>query len=171
MTIKPFISFFTMTLALVFVMNQAVAKENDFKPPLGCRDAGYKFDLRLLKVLPGEDGQRHSLYFVYNMLDKPINLYQMRPNDGTGSLYLNHTIRGGQWGVLSTCEKEIKYICTVDDDQSSHGKIVDCAQGLRICEYANVAFGLNTRGNHWLVSSSSKNSAVRQVVHYGIIPR
>ncbi|KTD20305.1 endopeptidase IV [Legionella londiniensis] len=162
---------FLIVLILGFGAAHVYAKDDESSPPLGCRDVGYKFEMRILNLLPSAAGTRNSLYFVYNMLDKPVNLYHMRKNDGTGSYYLNHTIKGGQWAALSTCEKELRYVCTVNDGKSSYGKIVDCADSVKICEYANVAFGLNNRGNHWLVDSNSKSGAVRQVVYYGIIPR
>lgn len=145
--------------------------EDEQKNPLGCRDVGYQFDMRVLKLLPEAAGERNSLYFIFNKQDKPINLYQMRQKDSTRSMYLNHVIRPKQWAVLSTNEKRLKYICTVDDAKLSYGKIVDCEQSIKVCEYANVKFGLNNRGNLWIVKSNNRSGAVREVVHYGIIPR
>ncbi|MCP0914095.1 endopeptidase IV [Legionella sp. 27cVA30] len=139
--------------------------------PLGCRDVGYQFELKVLELLPEAAGERNSLYFILNKLDKPINLYQMRSNDSARSMYLNHVIQGNQWAVLSTCEKNLKYICTVNEGKSPYGKIVDCGESLQVCEYARVRFGLNNRGNYWVVKSTNRSGAVREVVHYGIIPQ
>lgn len=141
------------------------------KPPLGCKDVGYKYELKVLNLLPAEAGEKQSLYFIFNALEQPINLYQMLKDDSTRSMYLNHVIRPRQWAVLSTSENEIKYICTVDHAKSSYGKIVDCAQSLKVCEYARVKYGLNNKGNYWLVNSNTSGGAVNQVIHYGIIPR
>jgi hypothetical protein len=150
------------------------AKSNEkpaSKPPLGCRDVGYQFELKILKLLPADVGDRQSLYFLFNALSKPLTLYQMRKEDSTRSLYLNHVIRPQQWAVLSTSEKDLKYICTVDDAKSSYGKVVDCSESLKVCEYARVKYGMNNRGNYWLVNSNTSGGAVNEVIHYGIIPR
>ena len=150
----------------------AVAKSDD-KSPLGCRDLGYEFDLKVLKLLPAEAGQRQSLYFIFNALPNNINLYQMLKDESTRSMYLNHTIHPRQWAVLSTSEKELKYICTVDDakNKTKYGTVVDCAKSLKVCEYARVKYGLNNEGNYWLVNSNTSGGAVNEVIHYGIIPR
>ena len=114
---------------------------------------------------------KNSLYFVFNALNKPVRLHHMRKDQEASKLHLNHTIQARKWAVLSTYEKELKYICTVEDGKTPYGKIVDCADSLQVCEFTRVKFGLNNRGNHWLVNSGSKNDAVRSVVYYGIIPQ
>ncbi len=146
-------------------------ERSDDKPPLGCRDVGYQFELKTLNLLPEEAGERQSLYFIFNALPQSINLYQMRKDDSTRSLYLNHVIRSRQWAVLSTSEKELKYICTVDDAKLSYGKIVDCAESLKVCEYARVKYGMNNQGNYWVVGSNTSGGAVGEVNRYGIIAR
>lgn len=151
--------------------NDTVKPEEDMKNPLGCRDVGYKFDLNTVSFLPEEMGERNSLYFVYNKNNKPVKLYQMRNEESSRSMFLNHQIQPRHWAVLSTAEKYLKFICTVEDVKSSYGKIVNCADNLKICEYINVKFGLNTRGDYWLVKSNTKGSAVQQVLYYGIIPK
>jgi hypothetical protein len=147
------------------------AEKRDDKSPLGCRDLGYKFELKTLDLLPAEAGERQSLYFIFNALSTPINLYQMLKDNSTRSMYLNHVIRPRQWAVLSTSEKELKYICTVDDAKLSYGKVVDCAESVKVCEYARVKYGMNNKGNYWLVNSNTSGGAVNEVLHYGIIPR
>ena len=72
--------------------------------------------------------------------------------------------------MLSSSER-MKYICTVHDGKSSHGRIVDCANSLKVCEYARVKYGMNNRGNYWLVQGNTRSGAIREVVYYGIIPR
>ncbi len=147
------------------------AEKKDDTPPLGCRDVGYKYQLKILELFPEEAGEKQSLYFIFNALQKPINLYQMLKDDSTRSMFLNHVISARQWSVLSTSEKELKYICTVDDPKLSYGKIVDCSQSLKVCEYARVKYGMNNKGNYWLVKSNTSGGAVNEVIHYGIIPR
>jgi hypothetical protein len=147
------------------------AEKRDDKSPLGCRDVGYQFELKVLELLPGETGEKQSLYFIFNALSKPIHLYQMLKDDSSRSMFLNHEISPRQWAVLSTSEKEVKYICTIDDPKLSYGKIVDCSQSLKVCEYTRVKYGMNNKGNYWLVKSNTSGGAVNQVIHYGIIPR
>ena len=36
---------------------------------------------------------------------------------------------------------------------------------------ARVKYGLNNKGNYWLVGSNTSGGAVNEVLHYGIIPR
>lgn len=145
-------------------------EDSEIKSPLGCKDVGYKFDLNVLQVLPRSIGDDQSLYFMFNKTEKAINLYQMRKSESSQSVYLNHVIRPHRWAVLSSSER-MNYICTMDDRKTSHGRIVSCADSLKVCEYARVKYGMNNRGNYWLVHSNSRNGAVRQVVYYGIIPR
>ena len=161
-----------MTVSMGWSATKVEKKEKkDDKPPLGCRNVGYKFELKTLDLLPAEAGEKQSLYFIYNALEQPVNLYQMLKNDSTRSLYLNHVIRAQQWAVLSTSEKELKYICTVDDPKVNYGKIVDCAQSIKVCEYARVKYGMNNQGNYWVVNGNTSGGAVNEVLHYGIIPR
>lgn len=157
----------------VSVGNAAVKekKNTEDRSPLGCKDVGYKHDLETLVLLPEEAGARQSLYFIFNQLTQNINLFQMRKGDSTRTLYLNHVIKPRQWSVLSTSEKEVKFVCTVDDKKLTYGKVVDCAPSLKVCEYARVKYGMNNAGNFWVVNSNTSGGAVNEVLHYGIIPR
>jgi hypothetical protein len=147
-------------------------KEGDVsKNPLGCRDVGYKFKLSVMSLLPEAEGEKQSLYFIYNRTNKAVSLYQMLQDNSTRSMYLNHVVRPQQWAVLATTEKELKYICTVEDPSSRYGKIVNCSDTLKVCEYARVKFGLNNKGNYWVVNSNTRGGAVGDVIRYGIIPR
>lgn len=162
----------TIIIILCALMTVSVhaKKKNNSKPPLGCRDLGYKFELKTLHLLPDSVGQQNSMYFLYNKSERSINLYQMRQEESSRSAFLNHSIRSKEWAVFATSEKDIKFICTTPEYQKEYGAIVDCSQYLNVCEYNNVKFGLNNRGNYWLVNTRSRNSAVREVVRYGIIP-
>ena len=151
------------------VWAEGVDKDNDNRNPLGCRDVGYQFELKTLHLLPQEAGVQQSMYFIFNQLNESVNLYQMREADGR-TLYLNHSINQKQWGVFSTGEKELKFICTVNDPKFHFGRVVDCAESIRVCEFTNVKYGMNNRGNFWLVNSYSRNAAILAVLHYGIIP-
>ncbi len=159
------------SLISLVLLSQAYAEDKDAKRPLGCKNLGYQFDLKILRLLPLETADKQSLYFIFNSLSKPVNLYQMRQEDSTRSIYMNHVIRPRQWAILSTSEPEVRYICTVNDGQSNYGKVIDCGESLQVCEYARVKYGMNNRGNFWLEDNSSSTGAVFEVLHYGIIPR
>ena len=162
-----------LLLALFIIsgnLDAAAATKEDNRNPTGCTDNGYEFDMNTLRLVSHAVGAKQSLYFLYNTTDKNVTLFQMRGEESARSMYLNHMINAGQWAVLSTSEKKLKYICAVPDGKSAYGKIVDCAQSLRVCEYNNVRFGMNNQGNYGLVNSNSRNGAVNAVVHYGIIP-
>ncbi len=149
--------------------DEQAAKEEQ-RNPLGCQDLGYQFQLKVLEFIPDAAGERNSIYFVLNTKSEPVNLYNMRGDDSTTTMFLNNVIQPKQWGVLATNEKYLKYICTINNGKP-YGKIVDCADTVRVCEFVNVRFGLNNRGNLWIVKSNSRNGAVSDVVHYGIIPQ
>src|SRR3990167_3692314 len=95
-------------------------KDNDNRNPIGCRDVGYQFELKTLHLSPQEAGPQQSMYFIFNQRNESVNLYQMRDIDGR-TLYLNHSINPHKWGVFSTGEKEIKFICTVNDPKFHFG--------------------------------------------------
>lgn len=159
----------TLLSFLVAPLALAEEKEND-KPPIGCRDVGYRFDLKTLDLLPDIEGDSQSMYVLYNTSGQSVNLYQMRKEESARSTFLNHVIGPKQWAVLSTSEKKVKFACSVPKSKSEYGEVIDCAETLRVCEYVNVRYGMNNRGNYWLINSSSKNGAIREIVHYGIIP-
>ena len=138
---------------------------------MGCRNQGYQFKLNVLNIKPEASGDRQSLYFIYNRLNRPVSLYQMLGDESVRSIPLNHVINGQQWSVLSTNEKQLNYLCAVDDTPMKHGKLVNCSDSIKVCEYARVKYGLNNRGNYWFSSSTNRNRAVADVLHYGIIPR
>lgn len=156
----------------LWIINQAVFAEEkeDNRNPTGCNDVGYQFELKALKLLPNHDGVGQSLYVIYNQSNKPVTLFQMRESDSSHSMYFNHRINEKNYAILATCEQHMNYICTEENGKNAYGKIVDCKDKLRVCEYNHVKFGLNNKGNYWLVNSNSKNAAVREIVHYGIIP-
>jgi hypothetical protein len=148
-----------------------VDKKNDeARFPIGCRPVGYKESLKIISLFPGKESALQSMFFFYNNLPETVSLYQMRDKDSEYSTRYNHSIRGSSWAVLATGEPLVKFICSLGDGKAGYGKIVDCAETIRICEYVNVKFGLNNKGNFWIVDSNTRNGAVSEVVHYGIIP-
>ena len=157
-------------ITLFFTCILGVAHSENFSFPRNCQSGGYNFYLKTLRVTPGSIGGRNSLYLFYNNSDKAIKLYHMHDKDHFFNVYLNNTIRPNRWAVFASNEKEINYVCTQSERGKEFGKIVSCKDFLKICEYPKVRFGINTRGNLWIVSNVSENSAVRGIVRYGIIP-
>ena len=157
-------------LSCIITSLNAEEKEDNTRNPIGCYNEGYVFDMKVLRLITTNAGPKQSLYFLYNTSAKDVTLYHMRGEESTRSMYLNHSIGPSQWGVLSTSEQRINYICAIDGSSTSYGTVVDCADYLRVCQYTHVKYGLNNQGNYWLINSSSKNAAVNSVVHYGIIP-
>lgn len=148
----------------------ALTDKKEERFPIGCKGVGYKQSLKVLNLFPGKEGALQSMYFFYNKLPQTISLYQMRDKDSEFSTRYNHSIRGNSWAVLAVGEPLVKFICTLGDGKTSYGQIIDCEETVNVCEYVNVKFGLNNKGNFWIVDSNSRNGAVNEVVHYGIIP-
>lgn len=155
----------------LFLISTAFAKESDNSTaPIGCLDTGYHYHMKTLTLHPHESGQEQNLYFFHNLTPTPLNLYQMRGEESGRSVYLNHTIQPNRWAVFATSEKTVRFICSVPDKKFSHGKVINCADQVKVCQFTRVRFGLNNKGNFWMVDNTDKNSAVREVVRYGIIP-
>jgi hypothetical protein len=151
--------------------NQATLDaEKETRFPIGCKSVGYEHYLRALLLFPGKEGALQSMYFMYNKLPQTISLYQMRDKDSEYSTRYNHSIKGSSWAALAVGEPNVKFICSLGDGKKDYGQVVDCAETIKVCEYVHVKFGLNNKGNFWIVDSNTRNGAVNEVVHYGIIP-
>ena len=114
-----------------------------------------------------------NLYFIYTRSSQPLRLNQMLGESSSRDTFMNHTIMPYQWSVLATNQAQMNFICSVYNNPMlyGYGKVVDCSDSLKICEYARVKFGMNNKGNYWLVNGTTRGSAVGNVVRYGIIPR
>jgi len=150
--------------------NTVAEDEKETRYPIGCKPVGFEESLKVLSLFPGKEGALQSMYFFYNKRPETISLYQMREKDSEYSTRYNHSIRGNSWAVLAVGEPQVKFICSLGDGKKEYGKILDCANTIKVCEYVNVKFGLNNKGNYWIVGSNTRNGAVNEVVHYGIIP-
>jgi hypothetical protein len=166
-SILPLIFLLTMPLHAALI-EEKLEKDNN-KNPIGCRNSGYAFELKTLK-LSGAQEAAQSLFFIFNTSNQTINLFQMLNEESTRSLYLNHMIPPGHWSALAISEMPIKFLCTTPRKADFYGDVIDCGQTLKVCQFVNVKFGLNNGGNFWLINSGSRNTAVREVVRYGIIP-
>jgi|LauGreDrversion4_2_1035121.scaffolds.fasta_scaffold296384_2 hypothetical protein len=145
--------------------------EDTSKSPLGCRDVGYRYQLGTIDLQPHSVGDKQSLYFFYNHLAQPVKLYHMLGDNTLHATFLNHTIAPKQWAVLATGLEDVKYMCAIHAEDGSLGTITPCQDSIKICEFARVKFGLNNKGNFWIVKGNTRAGAVSEVVHYGIIPQ
>jgi hypothetical protein len=145
--------------------------EDTSKSPLGCRNSGYQYRLNTLLLQPHNAGENQSLYFFYNRLAQPVKLYHLVGDNTSHSTFLNHTIEPRQWAVLATGEHAVKYLCAIHSDKENLGTMISCENSIKVCEFARVKFGLNNRGNFWIVKGNTRVGAVSEVVHYGIIPQ
>lgn len=158
------------SLLTLSAANAAKPEANEGRLPTGCKPVGFKQSLKVLSLLPGEQGAVQSMYFIFNKLPQSVNLYEMRDKESEFTARLTHSINGNSWAVLAASEPEIKFACALGDGKSGYGKIVDCAETVTVCEYVNVKFGMNNKGNFWIVNSNTRNGAIHEVVRYGIIP-
>jgi hypothetical protein len=149
---------------------QQKAAREETRFPIGCTPVGFQQHLKVLSLFPGKEGALQSLYFFYNKLPQTISLYQMLDEESEHLTRVNHTIGPNQWAALATGSPLVRFICTLGDGKQSYGKIVDCADTIKVCEYVHVKFGLNNKGNFWVSDGNTRNGAVNDVVHYGIIP-
>lgn len=138
--------------------------------PIGCRPVGHDYHLKVLSLHPEKEGALQSMYFVYNQQPQSVSLYHMRGEDSEYTTRFNHVIRPHSWAVFASGEPLVRFICAQGDGKKSYGSILDCAEAVKVCEYVNVKFGLNNKGNFWIVDSNTRNGAVNEVVRYGIIP-
>lgn len=182
-----YVKYISVSLLLFGLFNSAFARESaeeyesQYKDParypLGCKNVGYQYHLNVVELKPKMDTDEitdgQTMYFFYNRLGVPVNMNQMLGDSSTRDTFLNHTILPNQWAVLATNQSDLTFICSVNTNpmKYGYGKVVDCSDSLKICEYVRVKFGLNNKGNYWLVNSSTRGNAVGSVVRYGIIPR
>ena len=161
-----------LVLLLILGMSPVFsAMEREDKYPLGCRDLGYQFTLKTLDLVPPEPEGTPSLYFIFNQTAKPLLLSQMRAQNDTDAMSINHVIPPQKWAVLAMDHQHVKYACSAVDGKTTYGQIVDCSQALKVCDFARVKYGMNNRGNFWMVAGNSKNGALREVTVYGVIAR
>lgn len=137
--------------------------------PNGCMNEGYSFKYNMVYLHPSEAGNYDSVYFFFNDSNESITLLQAKKVGKYHITELNNRIHARQWGVYSTDEDEVKFICTKRSAKFRHGDIVDCSKHLKICEFSDVLYGLNNRGNFWMVNSTTRNSAVRGAIRYGVL--
>jgi hypothetical protein len=167
---KAFRVIFLMSCSLV-ATSVFSAPEREDKNPLGCRDLGYRYTMKTLDLVPESPEGNPALFFIFNTTTKPILLSQMRKENDVEGMGINHVIPPQKWAALAMDHKYVKYACSMLDGKSNYGQVVDCAESLKVCNFARVKYGLNNRGNFWMVAGNTKNGALREVTNYGVIAR
>jgi hypothetical protein len=159
----------TFSLMIPMLVGTSLASAKGGDAPRGCYDEGYKFDHKMLFLKPHQAGKKDSVYFIYNKSNQSVNLFQARSDGKYHGEGLNNTIGHGQWGAYSTDEKEIKFICTVRDSTRAYGHIVSCKDHFKVCEFSNVTYGVNNRGNYWMAHSTSRSGAIKRANYWGVL--
>lgn len=149
----------------------SVAHAEIEKLPKGCHEEGYAFHHNTLTLMPSKAGNNDSVYFVYNKSPNTINLYQLKSAKEHMGLNINNKIRPYNWGVYSSDETLVRFACSIPNNEYAHGKLVDCKERLEVCEYTNVKYGLNNRGNYWMSRSNTRGGALRRVNRLGVLLR
>ncbi len=137
--------------------------------PKGCKHEGYKFKHKMLHLHPREKGNADSVYFILNTSKESINIFQMKDVDSYHGVYTTNQIRPKQWAVYSSDEEKVKFVCTVSSPYYFYGKVVDCKDKLKLCEYTNVKYGVNNRGNYWMAYSTTRNAALKKAHYIGVL--
>lgn len=158
---------FAVMMAFIFSSTAIAAKKRKFPP--GCTPTGFSFKYHVLMLHPHAAGKQQSLFFVHNKTLKSVRLFQMRSGDEPYIMHLNNTIKPNQWGVFSTDEELVKFICALPEKKSKFGTVINCKSALELCEYVNVKFSASTHGNYWSVGSNSRRGAINNVIHQGIL--
>lgn len=137
--------------------------------PRGCHDEGYSFTHKSLTLMPSKAGKNDSVYFIYNNSEQTLNLFQLKSEKENMGLNINNKIEPFHWGVYSTDESLVRFACSVPSPVYDHGQLINCQKALNVCEYTNVKYGLNNRGNYWMSRSNTKNGALKRVNRLGVL--
>ena len=162
------IKIFFITL-ITIICGNAFARLKPLELPRGCHNEGYTYHHKALTLLPAKAGNSDSVYFIYNKSPSTVNLYQLKTADEHMGININNKIRPYSWGVYSSNESMVKFACSTPSDKYDHGKLVGCQQTLKVCEYTNVKYGLNNRGNYWMSRSDTKSNSLRRVNKIGVL--
>jgi hypothetical protein len=152
-----------LALGIVLSLITTISFAKTETMPNGCYDEGYAFKHKMLTLYPKKEGNRDSVYFIYNQSNHTINLFHAKKTQTHHGVNINNDIKAHRWAVYSSDEEKVRFICTSPSRKYEHGEINDCGEVLKVCEFSNVKFGLNNRGNYWMVDSTSKNTALRKV--------
>ena len=163
---------FVLGMMLCLSFHDTVAQEKkSLRYPYGCFPIGYHFEYFNLILTPTAKVYPQAVYFIHNISNRSVNLFQTRTGKEPYTVHINSTIQARYWSVLASDEKKSKYICTNDAKNLVGHDVINCSKVLDICEYPYVRFGDNHHGNYWAlenVSTSVTESAV-SAEHFGLL--
>lgn len=150
---------------ILFSATLCAAKNRQY--PVGCYQNGYAFNFNVLQLEVGGKDIAQSMYFVHNISDQPVMLYQMRTGEEPFSMHINNSIEQNSWAVYATDENLSKFICTIPNGSSKFGEIVSCQEVLDVCQFTNAVFSPNGYGNYWAINSMSLEDAIEDLRQQG----
>lgn len=146
-------------------------KTTSTKPyPTGCKLVGYGFSNGVLVLTPYHKNieQKQVVYFIQNTSKQEILFSDLRDPSAPYIMHHNNTLKPDQWAVFAA-DKITKFICSNNNKTPNLQSIVDCENTVKVCEYANVKFALNNRGNYWATTNLSMSGAVTEIIQQGVL--
>lgn len=168
------IIFSIMLFSLGFAAKKASVKDPTKEPvqayPTGCSPIGFKFSNGVLVLAPVHkaEAQQQVIYFIQNKSKQDILFTDQRDSNLPYIMHNNNSLKSNLWAVFAA-DSKTKFICSKTDKAQTVQSILDCEDLVKVCEYANVKFALNNRGNYWATSNMSMSEAIREIVHQGIL--
>jgi len=147
------------------------AKTTTPKPyPTGCKQVGFGFSNGVLVLEPYHKNieQKQVVYFIQNTSKQEILFSDQQDPDAPYIMHHNNTLKPDQWAVFAA-DKITRFICSNNNKIQTLQSIVDCENTIKVCEYANVKFALNNRGNYWAATNLSMSGAVTEIIHQGVL--
>lgn len=174
MKTKRYLLIMAMSVALLnlsFAAKTTAAKTTPQKPyPTGCKQVGYGFANGVLVLTPYHKNidQKQVIYFIQNISKQEIVFSDQRDGNTPYIMHNDNTLKPDQWGVYAA-DVTTKFMCSNKDKTQTLQSIVDCENTVKVCEYANVKFAPNNRGNYWATTDMSMSGAVTEIIHQGVL--
>lgn len=153
----------------LFCVNSFAVEKKKLRYPLGCKPVGYSFQYFNVMFKPTAKYHPQTLYFVKNISNRDINMMQARKGDEDYVVYMRNTIKPNRWSALALDEKNAKFICTNKNKKQKTHAVVNCRKVLDICEFTQVRFGTNHRGNYWVTHNKSMRGAYNATKWHGVL--
>ena len=149
-------------LCVILFANVTLCAAKTRQFPFGCYQKGYAFNFNVLQLEVDKKDVTQSMYFIHNISNQPVTLYQMRTGEEPFSIHINNSIEKNSWGVYATDENLSRFICTLPNESSKFGEIVSCQEVLDVCQFTNAVFSPNGYGNYWAINSMSLEEAIER---------
>lgn len=159
----------TVLMGGFLVSDIVPAKKKPIRFPHGCFQKGYQFDYHHVIFRPTAKFQPQTVYFIHNVSNKKIKLFQSRTGNEPYVMHVNTAVLPNRWSVYATDEKKSKFICAVARKKGLHDRVVNCSRVLDICEFPWTRFGDNHRGNYWPIVNRSRGGAFRAMRYHGVV--